>query len=644
LDLTGGGSADFGPSYFTLGLDGLSWDGSPIPIGGTNPLPTLAVLTGTFSPTTINVSGIGTQTIEGTFSATISPSSGSTLSDGDFAVINATPSSGGGGGGEVPEPSTWLLVSGGITAAAVFRKRRFRGGPACALLAGFLALSQFSPAANAAVTLASATSPSGGVAGINTVNVTGSGFPAGTITPAKITVSFSSSCFGTVAATTTASSIVTILGSTKRVGFLLPGSLAQATYSVWLTDSGAGGDAAFTSSNCSRVQVTHTNPTLSACLPTSSLGVLVPTNPGAVRAYVPNGAWGASTTGIQVVPIEGSGSPASVSTPNAVNSCSSNPATGQTVCVANNTDVYLLTGSTLNRTLTSGSNSNASFSGGSCRNCGVAINALTNKAVINMGLSPSPSNSGIQMLNLSTNTFEAPIPSNQQVSENISVDPTRNLILSPNEFNFYNLYQIQSNGSSVIEFNHAVTTGGEMDSAAEDCSTGIALSSLEFTNDLYITDLTQATFNTGTHTWTAPQQVVTLSTTPYGGFAAGTSGISVAPGSAHQAIVTGEFGGNVFAALQLPSTSGSGVPAIVDYAVGIIPGFSSGLDPHTITAYTSPNNGKAYGLLANSPPPSQLARVDLQCVLSAPRQAGTHGVDPSYDLVAHGCITFIATH
>ena len=129
------------------------------------------------------------------------------------------------------------------------------------------------------------------------------------------------------------------------------------------------------------------------------------------------------------------------------------------------------------------------------------------------------------MLNLNNNTFESPFPSNSIVSENISVDPTRNLILSPGESNTYTLFQIQANGSTLVEFDHPVSTSGEMDSAAEDCSTGIALSALEFTNNLYITDLTQATFNTGLHTWSAPEQIVTLDTTPYGGFSAGTSGI-----------------------------------------------------------------------------------------------------------------------
>ena len=297
---------------------------------------------------------------------------------------------------------------------------RFTKGARIHSLVGALALTQLAPGANA-VTLAAWTSPDNGVAGINKVYITGSPFPTGRITPANITVTFSATCFGTPAATTPASSLTNVLGSTKRVGVLLPASLAQATYFVWITDTGTGGDSAFTSSNCSRVKVTHTNPTLSACLPTSSLGVLSPSTAGPVKAYVPNGAWGAFTTGIQVVPIEGGGSPTSVATPSAVNSCSSNPATGQTVCVANNTDVYLLTGSTLNTTLHSGSNASAFFSGGSCQNCGVAVNALSNKAVINMGLTPSPTNSGVQLLNLNTNVFETPVPANRIVSENISV-------------------------------------------------------------------------------------------------------------------------------------------------------------------------------------------------------------------------------
>jgi hypothetical protein len=185
-----------------------------------------------------------------------------------------------------------------------------------------------------------------------------------------------------------------------------------------------------------------------------------------------------------------------------------------------------------------------------------------------------------------------------------------------------------------------VAGGGVFDSAAEDCSTGIALASSEFTNNVYITDLTQAVFVPGAPgTWTAPEQVVPLDTSVYGGFSAGTSGISVAPGSAHLGIVTGEFGGDVFAVLKLPATSGSGTPGFVDYALAAIPfGFSSGLDPHTVTAYTSANDGKAYGLLASGLPPTFLVRVDLSCVLSAPRLGGPHASNPAF---TGGCFTLI---
>jgi hypothetical protein len=237
-----------------------------------------------------------------------------------------------------------------------------------------------------------------------------------------------------------------IASSTKRVNFEIPGTLAAGTYYVSLSD--IADPTHFASSNCSAVAVTHTNATLSACVPTSSLGILAPSTPGPVTAYVPNGAWGGGTTGIQVVPVEPIGATITVATPDIVNSCSSNPATGETVCVANHTDVYTLMGTTLTGLLTSGSNSFAGFSGGTCENCGVAIDALGNRAVIAMGLSPSPSGSGLQYLNLGPPpSFGAPFPTVNQVSEDISIDPTRALILSPNEADNYDLLQTTGGGA-----------------------------------------------------------------------------------------------------------------------------------------------------------------------------------------------------
>src|SRR5260370_5615251 len=106
-----------------------------------------------------------------------------------------------------------------------------------------------------------------------------------------------------------------------------------------------------------------------ACVPSSSLSVLIQgTN---VASYVPEGNWGSETPDVELVPIEGTGIVrATIVTPTVVNSCSSNSTTGQTVCTSNGTDVYLITGTTLTKTLTSGATGTASFSGGTCSTCG----------------------------------------------------------------------------------------------------------------------------------------------------------------------------------------------------------------------------------------------------------------------------------
>src|SRR5258706_7149409 len=115
----------------------------------------------------------------------------------------------------------------------------------------------------------------------------------------------------------------------------------------------------------------------SACIPSSSLSVLVSGTD--VASYVPDGNWGSSTPNVELVPIEGTGfTRSTIVTPKSVNSCASNSTTGETVCTANDTDVYLINGTTLTSTLTSGSTGSANFSGGSCMNCGVVVDSSTN--------------------------------------------------------------------------------------------------------------------------------------------------------------------------------------------------------------------------------------------------------------------------
>jgi hypothetical protein len=104
--------------------------------------------------------------------------------------------------------------------------------------------------------------------------------------------------------------------------------------------------------------------------------------------------------------------------------------------------------------------------------------------------------------------------------------------------------------------------------------------------------------------------------------------------------------------IQLPATSGSGAPGLVDYVVGTLPNdpdgnsFSLGCDPHTVAAYVSPNTGKAVGVITDygatvcyaGGTPQYLALLDLAGILGAPR-SGAHTIAD-----ASAFVTFVATH
>lgn len=271
-------------------------------------------------------------------------------------------------------------------------------------------------------------------------------------------------------------------------------------------------------------------------------------------------------------------------------------------------------------------------------NCGVVVDSSTNKALIAIGLATGGPG-GFQFLDLGASpAFETPIPAGGRTSEDVSIDPIRHLVLSPNEDSNYQI--LNTSASTPALFNNMVTgPTAEFDSAAEDCTSGIALATVEFTSTLFIADLTQAAFTAGTPgSWSAPSQ---LQKFPEFTFDAGTDGIAVAPGT-HFGIVTGEFGGALEGVIQLPATSGSGTPAVPDWVAFTMPNDPSGAiwqegdDPHTVTAYVSPNTGKALGVLLNRSF-TFLGVVDLQGLLSAPRTG--HVVN---NPIPAGLVTFVA--
>jgi hypothetical protein len=252
VNYAGGESLVFGSSYFTLDSDGLSFDGEQLSTLSGYPTglfdATSAVLTGLFSTQDAMLNDGSSEQVFPAFSVTLSDSSG--LSDGDLAIINAT---------TTPEPSTWMLLATGLLMIGIGQAGRHKllAGKrifGVTLGVGFALLLPSSTAkAQATVKLNAVTSPSSGSAGTSTVSVTGSGFPSGAISPANVLVSLSASCGGSPT-TEAASTVQTVLGTTDKVGFVIPGSLTAGTHYVSISGTSAS-DVSFTNSTCSTLQV-----------------------------------------------------------------------------------------------------------------------------------------------------------------------------------------------------------------------------------------------------------------------------------------------------------------------------------------------------------------------------------------------------
>lgn len=406
-----------------------------------------------------------------------------------------------------------------------------------------------------------------------------------------------------------------------------------ATGGTWSWTASYSGDPNNKSaaSGCGQETVTVTTAVVpqGSCEGTGSISTLV--SGANVTSYVPKGSWSGGQTGINVVNVEGT-SVTSTQIPtgtDVINSCASNSATGQTVCTANNSDVYILKGTALDPSvatnpLTDGGTGTVGFSGGAATTTGVAMDGVDNKALLGISLNGT---GGFQFLDLATDTFEAPFATGDpggDISEDPLMDPVHHLIGSASEDNNFELINVASTTApKLYENNLSSQVTGELDSTSEDCSTGILLAPSEGTvpSGVEIADIQnagtapEATFTSGTPgTWTAPEQFQTLAGSD---LSAGASGSAVAQGT-HIGVVAGEFGGDGLTALALPTTSGTGaVPAIQNWvSCEVGNGFSMGLDPHTLAAYQSPNGGDAIALMVNDSA-TEMVRIDLTAMLNA---------------------------
>ena len=390
-----------------------------------------------------------------------------------------------------------------------------------------------------------------------------------------------------------------------------------------------------------------------SCQAANSLSVLVQDRH--VIAYVPKGAWAWDVPGItnkiDVLNIEGRGvTPTEITTPNTVNSCASNALTGETVCTANNNDVYIIRGTTLKSNLNSSGvpSLRPMFLEGNCVNCGVTMDAINNRAVIGVNLSSDGVMQGFQMLNLGPPaTFEEPIASQAigpdgiyHISPGILIDPIGNRVLSPNQQGTFEIVTLPDQGTSAAFFESVFTGLPAFGSAGADCARGIVLAAMmgEDPSKVYVADLKQATATPGSPagTWTAPSQIQTLTESH---LAFGPNGIAVVQGTGI-GIVTGEFGaidpafnqqdrGDWITAIALADADDAD-PLIGDFNSCRIPSsFKIGFTPHAVTAYKSPRNGHAMALLANwdlfAPGVTTLAVVDLTQMLDGTIVERTQG-------------------
>jgi Pro-kumamolisin, activation domain len=421
-----------------------------------------------------------------------------------------------------------------------------------------------------------------------------------------------------------------------------------------------------------------------SCMPGTSLSVLFQ-KPGTsglqnVVAYMPVGSYGELVTGVLVTPVEGTATGSQLVQPagtdgtvpdNVINTCGGDTVTGQVVCTSNGRSVYVIntganglpTGTATPIVDGAGQLSTAAnpttffgeaFSGGNCATCNVAIDPLRGIAYLSIG---QPTATGgveafFQPLTLASLALGTPVDTTQQAtSEDIAVDAVRGFVLSPNEgafegSSFAGDYQIfDTNQNKVFNFtptNTPPTSGGGFDSAAEDCLTGVALSTDEFTNQVFLVDISQATFNTSTLTWTAPNNPFPIPEfTQFINTGAGTSGISVIASGSHVGVIAGEFGSSGFVGFSLPQKRAAAgtVPTLTDYIQANIPNtpdntvWAMGDDPHTLTAYTSPNTNRQYAVFEDDVFTSALqngtrtwlAVVDLTALLSTtttPRGTG----------------------
>lgn len=372
-----------------------------------------------------------------------------------------------------------------------------------------------------------------------------------------------------------------------------------------------------------------------------------------------------------------------------INSCASDPTLGQTVCTANNNDVYVIAGGSFpdfTHILQSSGKGLIGFSGGDCTNCAVAMDPINHWAMIGLSLNGTAGKvngqPGFQILDLTgpgAPSFEPPVVSPAgNISEAFVFDPQIGL-LSASEpwysgevgnYEVAEIFALDFMPTLMVFYENPIGSGsGEdgPDASAVDCSSNIAITPMEDSSptQVYLADLTQADFIPGgsflsNGTWSdSASQFYTLAgsnLTTYGTTGAHNGPIAVAQGTSHEGVLGQEFpdqdGGNTITAFKLnvPYDATTPFAAWMTCNLGeyfyrwfsVFGGwyeFQQGYDPHTLTAYQSPNLNAdgtyhSFAVIANGNFPfwslhyaSELMVVDLDLMLQMSDSKTPHVCD-----------------
>jgi len=412
-----------------------------------------------------------------------------------------------------------------------------------------------------------------------------------------------------------------------------------------------------------------------------------------VTVTVPFGSDVNSTHGAEQVVIEAASSPLptpTVISTDRVNSCT--PAkTGEVVCSGQGGTIDLIPfGATSSTFITppGGPIADINYDDGDCMGCGAMVDDMLSLGVIATG-------NGFFPLNLTNNAVGSVIPTNtvnadeavgvnfgydmanghhRILSANYTANPAMNFASSPPHFQIIDLstpatpvtYELANDQAFFLQASHTCSNGMggtvvQSDSMPEttaiDTVTNIVYVTfhtpsacfLDPPNDIALFDMNQATFTKGgtaaTTTWTSAGMTIQSLT---GMNLNGVDPISVEPTN-DLAIVSGSF--PPFGVLQLPSTSGTGTPAISDWVSASMPNDPSGAawngwpEPNGLATYFSPNTSKSMAVMMNSgigAGPTYLAIVDMKALLNAQRDlSNSHRIDGTINLQTTGIVSFV---